>query len=341
MSAYRLAVVGATGVVGREVLRILDARRFPVSELRLLASPRSAGTQIAGRPVLATSAEQLDGLDLAIFDTPDAVAEQWVPVAAERGAVVIDNSAAFRMAPGVPLVIPEVNGDALRAIPRRIVANPNCTVATIALPLAPLHRAGGLRRVVACSYQSVSGAGRGGTEQLWNELRDTVKHSRPPQRPGGHTFAHPIAMNIIPAIGRLSGSHAGEEVKVAAELRKLLDLPNLPVGVTCVRVPTLVGHGVAVHAELATPLSAADARAILERSPGVAVVDEPAAAHYPTSLLAAGRDPCYVGRIRIDEAGNVAFFAAADNLRKGAALNAVQIGETLIQRRLIPAQLRV
>ncbi|HEU4797993.1 MAG TPA: aspartate-semialdehyde dehydrogenase, partial [bacterium] len=223
---------------------------------------------------------------------------------------------------------------------RRIVANPNCTAATIAVPLAALHREAGLRRLIACSYQSVSGAGQHGTEQLWNELRETVTNSRPPERPRGHAFKHPIAMNLIPAIGSLHGSHTSEEVKVAAELRKMLALPDLAVGMTCVRIPTLVAHGVAVHAEFNRALDADRARQILERSPGVAVLDDPSSAQYPTALGAAGRDPCYVGRIRTDEAGNLAFFAVADNLRKGAALNAVQIAEHLIQRGLVRSSVR-
>lgn len=341
MNRYRIAVVGATGAVGREVLRVLAERAFPASDLRLLASARSAGTRIDGHPVEAVAPERFDGLDLAIFDTPDPVAEQWVPVAASRGVIVIDNSGVFRMAEDVPLVIPEVNGDALAQIPRRIVANPNCTTATIAVPLAALHREAGLRRVVACSYQSVSGAGWKGVEQLWAELREAVASHQPPERPGGEAFPHPIALNLIPAIGRPAGAHASEEVKVAAELRKLLNAPELAVGVTCVRVPTLVGHGVAVHAEFQARLDPERARRILERAPGVAVVDEPSAARYPTALQAAGTDPCYVGRIRVDEAGNLAFFAVADNLRKGAALNAVQIAEALIQRGLVPARARV
>lgn len=340
MNGYRIAVVGATGAVGREVLRILDERRFPIGELRLLASSRSPGRRIDGRPVEAVTPERFDGLDLAIFDTPDAVAEEWVPVAAARGVIVIDNSAAFRMAKGVPLVIPEVNGDELAHLPRRIVANPNCTAATIAIPLAALHKEAGLRRVIACSYQSVSGAGQQGTEQLWNELRETVTNSRPPERPQGQAFKHPIAMNLIPAIGSLRGSHTSEEVKVAAELRKMLAIPDLAVGMTCVRIPTLIAHGVAVHAEFASPLDPDRARLILERSPGVAVLDDPSSAKYPTALGAAGRDPCYVGRIRTDEAGNLAFFAVADNLRKGAALNAVQIAEHLIHRGLVPSGVR-
>ena len=332
MAGIRLAVVGATGAVGREVLRILTQRHFPAAELRLLASPRSAGRRLGAHVVQAVSPQAFDGIDIAIFDTPDPVAEEWVPIAATRGAIAVDNSAAFRMAEDVPLVIPEVNGDALDRLPRRIVANPNCTVATFAVPLAPLHREAHLRRVIACSYQSVSGAGQKGPEQLWTELRAAAASGEVPARPMGEAFKHPIVMNIIPAIGSLRGAHMSEEVKVAAELRKLLDLPGLPAGVTCVRVPTLVGHGVAVHAEFERELTPEQARRILEQFPGVTVVDDPAAAQYPTALGAAGRDPCYVGRIRTDEAGNLAFFAVADNLRKGAALNAVQIAEALVAR---------
>jgi len=340
MSGYRIAIVGATGAVGREVLRILEERAFPIAELRLLASSRSAGKGMGRYVVEAIAPERFDGLDLAIFDTPDPVAEEWVPLAAARGVIVIDNSSAFRMADGVPLVIPEVNAHALAHLPRRIVANPNCTCATIAVPLAALHREAGLRRVIACSYQSVSGAGQAGTEQLWTELREAVTSSRPPERPRGQAFAHPIAMNIIPAIGSLRGAHTSEEVKVAAELRKMLGTPDLAVGMTCVRVPTLVGHGVAVHAEFRSHLDPDRARVILERAPGVAVVDAPSSGAYPTALLAAGRDPCFVGRIRTDEAGNLAFFAAADNLRKGAALNTVQIAEHLIERGLVRSSVR-
>lgn len=332
MAGITLAVVGATGAVGREVLRILTQRRFPLRDLRLLASPRSAGRRLGAHVVHAVSPQAFDGVDIAIFDTPDPVAEQWVPIAATRGAVVVDNSAAFRMTDDVPLVIPEINGDLLDRLPRRIVANPNCTVATFAVPLAPLHRAARLQRVIACSYQSVSGAGQRGPEQLWTELRAAAASGEVPAKPMGEAFKHPIVMNIIPAIGSVRGAHTSEETKVAAELRKLLDAPGLLAGVTCVRVPTLVGHGVAVHAEFERALAPEQARRLLEQAGGVAVVDDPAAAQYPTALGAAGRDPCYVGRIRTDEAGNLAFFAVADNLRKGAALNAVQIAEALVAR---------
>jgi aspartate-semialdehyde dehydrogenase len=340
MSGYRVGIVGATGAVGREVLRILDERRFPMATLRVFASARSVGTRIGAATVEAVTGGVFRDLDIAIFDTPDDVARQWVPAAAAAGAMAIDNSAAFRMEPDVPLVIPEINGDALRAIPRRIVANPNCTVATMAVPLAVLHRVAQLRRVVACSYQSVSGAGQRGVDQLWAELREAVASQRPPASPRGEAFRHPIAMNVIPAIGSLHGAAFSEEVKVAAELRKLLAAPRLPVGVTCVRVPTLVAHGVAVHAEFDRPLDPDRARALLAAAPGVDVLDDPASGRYPTPLAGAGRDPCYVGRIRTDDAGGLAFFAVSDNLRKGAALNAVQIAERLVEMGLLKSKVK-
>ncbi len=337
MNGIHVAVVGATGAVGREVLRILEERRFPAASVRAVASPRSAGQRIGTRLVEVLAPAALDDVDLAIFDTPDEVARKWVPVAADRGAMVIDNSAAFRMAEDVPLVIPEVNAHALRRTPRRIVANPNCTTATIAVPLAALHREAGLRRMIACSYQSASGAGQRGIEQLWAEIREAAATGQPVASARGQASPHPIALNIIPAIGSLRGSHTSEEVKMGAELRKMLEAPDLAVGVTCVRVPTLVAHGVAVHAEFARPLSPERAREVLTGAAGVEVVDAPAAGRYPTVLLAAGRDPCYVGRIRTDGTGALAFFAVADNLRKGAALNAVQIAEALVRDGLLTA----
>jgi aspartate-semialdehyde dehydrogenase len=335
MAGYHVAVIGATGAVGREVLRILEERKFPAASVRAVASPRSAGQRVGGRPVEVLSPAVFEGIDLAIFDTPDEVALEWVPVAASRGVVVIDNSAAFRMAEDVPLVIPEVNAGALRRASRRIIANPNCTTAAIAVPLAVLHREAGLRRLIACSYQSVSGAGQRGIDQLWAEIRDTAASGQPVTAARGQAFSSPIVMNVIPSVGSPKGAHYSEEVKMGAELRKMLDAPELAVGVTCVRVPTLRAHAVAVHAEFATRLSPERARALLREADGVEVVDDPAAGHYPTPLAASGRDPCYVGRIRTDGAGCLAFFAVADNLRKGAALNAVQIAEALVRDGLV------
>ncbi|HET6781665.1 MAG TPA: aspartate-semialdehyde dehydrogenase [bacterium] len=340
MTDFRVGVVGATGAVGREVVKILRERRFPASSLRLIASGRSAGMHLGGTVVEGISEEILRDLDVAIFDTPDDIARRWVPIASSLGVTSIDNSAAFRMEPDVPLVIPEINAEALRNAPRRIIANPNCTTATIAVPLAPLHRVAGLTRVFACSYQAVSGAGQKGVAQLWDELDESAKSHQPPGAARGDAFAHPIALNVIPAIGSFRGEHTSEEIKVGSELRKMLDAPDLRTGVTCVRVPTLVGHGVAVHAEFARPLDAATARRVLKDAPGVEVVDDPAGSRYPTTLQSAGRDPCFVGRIREDGAGALAFFAIADNLRKGAALNTIQIAETMIEMGLLAPRVR-
>src|SRR3989454_1398897 len=267
MSGYRVGIVGATGVVGREALRVLRERNFPASALRLFASARSAGMRIGSLVVEAASRAAFHDLDLIIFDTPDEVARELVPSAAAAGALVIDNSAAFRMEPDVPLVIPEVNADALRQIPRRIIANPNCTTATIAVPLAPLHRAAGLRRLIACSYQSVSGAVQRGVDQLWAEVQEAGASRQPPDRPRGSAFAAPTAMKLIPAAGPMRRGAFGGEIKVAAELRKLLSAPQLAAGVTCVRVPTLVAHGVAVHAEFERPLDAARPRGLVGAAP--------------------------------------------------------------------------
>ncbi|MDR7438405.1 MAG: aspartate-semialdehyde dehydrogenase [Armatimonadota bacterium] len=328
---YVVAVVGATGAVGRQVVNILETRNFPIRELRLLASPRSAGKRVDGHLVEALREEAFEGCDLALFDTPDEVAREWVPRAAAHGCVVIDNSAAFRLEPDVPLVIPEINAHRILSRPRNIIANPNCTTATFLMPLAPLHRAFGLRQVVVCSYQSVSGAGQRGTEQLWLEMRAVVERGEPLTEPLGDAFPHPIALNLLPAIGSVKeDGWTSEERKALLESRKILELPDLEVAVTCVRVPTLVGHGVAVHAAFARMPTPEEARRVLALAPGIEVVDDPLRHRYPTPLGAASRDPVYVGRLRRDGMGNLAFFAVADNLRKGAALNAVQIAEALV-----------
>jgi aspartate-semialdehyde dehydrogenase len=328
---YVVAVVGATGAVGREVISILEARKFPVRELRLLASARSAGKVIDGLVVAEVTDAAFDGCDIAIFDVPDAVSKEWAPRAAARGAVAIDNAGTFRQEPDVPLVIPEINAAEIARRPRGIIANPNCTTATFLVPLAALHQAFVARRVFGASYQSVSGAGQPGIDQLWAEVRAVVDRGEPLNEPLGNAFAHPIALNIIPAVGSVrDGGHTSEEVKALAESRKILGHPTLEVGITCVRVPTLVSHGVAIHAEFDRMPSAEAAREVLRGAPGVVVVDDPRANRVPTALTSAGRDPSYVGRVRVDGAGRLAFFAVADNLRKGAALNTVQIAEALV-----------
>jgi aspartate-semialdehyde dehydrogenase len=341
----KLAVVGATGAVGGEIMRILDERDFPASELVPVASPRSAGQRLTfkGRAaeVRALEADVFAGVDIALFDVPDDVAAEWAPIAAERGATVVDNSAAFRMDPAVPLVVPEINPDAARERPRGIVASPNCTTLTIVVPLSALHRAARLKRVVVASYQAASGAGRAGIEELWDQTQLAAKESEAviaglarDVLEAGDAFAHPIAMNVIPQCGSVKDDgYTSEELKLCFESRKIMDLPDLPVTATCVRVPVVTGHCAAVHAEFEREITDVEARSVLETAPGVEVRDDPAAGEYPTPLEASGRDPCYVGRIRGDRFDPKALelFCAADNLRKGAALNTVQIAELLVE----------
>ena len=343
----RVVVVGATGAVGGEILRILEQRdAFGGVDVVAVASARSAGRRLPFRDgsleVVELAEDVFRDGDIAPFDVPDDVAREWAPVAARRGAVVIDNSAAFRMDERVPLVVPEVNPDEVGHAPRGIVASPNCTMLALVVPVAALHRAYGLTAIVASSYQSASGAGRAGVDELWDQTERAAKEpdlvtrglAREVLEPGD-AFPHPLAMNVIPQVGSArDNGYTGEELKVGDETRKVLGLPDLPVTATCVRVPTMVGHGVSVHARFEREIDAAAARDVLERAPGVEVIDDPATAAYPTPLAAAGRDPCYVGRIRsnLHDPRALDFFTVADNLRKGAALNTVQIAELLVAR---------
>ncbi len=340
----RLVVVGATGAVGTEILRILDQRHFPVDELVPVASARSAGRRVAFKgaevEVVALEEAVFNGADVALFDVPDDVSLRWAPVAASRGAVVVDNSAAFRMAEGVPLIVPEINGSQVGDLSRNIIASPNCTTLAMVLPLAVLHAQARLVRVLAASYQAASGAGQSGIDELWEQIELVVKEPDA-ARVGaagqvlepGSVFAHPIAMNVIPQCGSFrEAGYTSEELKLCHETRKILSLPELPVTATCVRVPVVTGHGVAVHAQFSNPITAQRARELLAKAPGIEVRDNPHASEYPTPLEAAGTDACYVGRIRQDlfDQGALEFFCAADNLRKGAALNTVQIAELLV-----------
>jgi aspartate-semialdehyde dehydrogenase len=341
----RLAVVGATGAVGSEILRIVEQRNFPASELVPIASARSAGRKLSfqgGTTVVRElSADAFDGVDVALFDVPDDVAAEWAPTAVERGATVVDNSAAFRMDPDVPLVVPEVNPTACARRPKGIVASPNCTTLTIVVPLYALHRVADLQRVIVASYQAASGAGRQGIEELWDQTQLAAKESEAVTAglardvlEEGEAFAHPLAMNVIPQCGSVADDgYTSEEHKLCHEARRIMDLPDLPVTATCVRVPVVTGHSAAVHAEFDRALGEEEARSILERAAGVEVRDDASASEYPTPLEAAGRDPCYVGRIRQDrfDPRALEFFCTADNLRKGAALNTVQIAELLIE----------
>ncbi|GAC1409028.1 MAG: aspartate-semialdehyde dehydrogenase [Actinomycetota bacterium] len=347
MRPVHLAVVGATGAVGAEVLRILEERRFPIASLRLMATARSEGRKLsfngAETTVVKTSEAAFEGVDIALFDTPDEAAIEWVPKARDLGVVCVDNSAAFRLTDGVPLVIPEINPEAA-ARHSGIVANPNCTMTTLIMPLAPLHRAAGVKRVICSSYQSVSGAGVAGIDDLYEQIEKLVPE-RDAVRTGdvaglisaGRAFPHPIAFNGLPPVGGFDDAGTtSEERRVRDETRKILDAPDMHIFATTVRVPTVRAHAVAAWVELDNDLSAEDARSVLESAAGVEVVDDPAAKLYPTTLMASGKDKAYVGRVRNGgEPNTIAFFSACDNLRKGAALNAVQIAELLEQRDLL------
>lgn len=340
----KLVIVGATGAVGSEMLGILRERGFRADDLVAVASPRSAGKKLSyGGDTLEVGPldpEVFEGTTVALFDVPDDISAEWAPVAAERGAVVVDNSAAFRMEDGVPLVVPEVNPHDAMDRPRGIIASPNCTTLAMVVPVAALHRRAGLKRLILASYQAASGSGKPGVDELWDQTERLVKERDAVEQgfgrdvlAAGTTFTHPIAMNVIPQCGSLKeDGYTSEELKLCDESRKILGLPSLPVTATCVRVPVAVGHGVVIHAEFVKPLDAQEARRILDGAPGVEVRDEPAGAVYPTPLEAEGRDPCYVGRMRSDrfDPRALEMFCVADNLRKGAALNTVQIAELLL-----------
>ncbi len=321
-----VALLGATGAVGRTMLQVLAERRLPVDRLTLLASPRSKGRSVrwGGRDWACTVAEPgaFHGVDFALFSAGADRSREWGPRAAEEGAIVVDNSSAWRMDPQVPLVVPEVNGDAARERPKGIIANPNCSTIQMVVALQAVRQAAGLTRVVATTYQSVSGAGETGRAAL----RDELLGNRPEESP----FARQISGNVIPQIGDLDGEGwTGEERKMILETRKILGLPDLPVAATCVRVPVEVGHSVQVMVETERELSADEARAALAAFPGVVVEND--AARYPTPLETAGRDEVFVGRVRRDPylPRTLHLWVVADNLRKGAATNAVQIVEEL------------
>jgi aspartate-semialdehyde dehydrogenase len=336
VSGYVVAICGATGVVGQEFIRILEQRDFPVRELRLLASPRSAGKSLRFRgeelPVRATSREAFRGVDIALFSAGASVSREVAPQAVAEGAVVVDNSSAWRMDPKVPLVVPEVNRDDIRQH-QGIIANPNCSTIQMVVALNPLHRANPLRRVIVDTYQSVSGAGGKGIRELKQQVADLEAG----REATAEVMAHQIAFNVIPQIDVLvDGDYYKEEWKMIHETRKIMHLPDLPVSATCVRVPVAVSHSEAVHAEFSRPMEPAEARALLAAAPGILVVDNPAEAVYPLPLDAAGRDEVLVGRIRRDAShpNGLAMWIVADNVRKGAALNAVQIAERVVSEQL-------
>lgn len=329
----KVAVVGATGAVGRVMLSILAERNFPAAEIRAIATERSRGQRVGSIVVETVEDRGFDGIDLVVTDTPDEAAREIAPRAVEAGAIVIDKSAAWRMEPEVPLVVPEVNAAAVGRN-QGIIASPNCTTIAMVVPLAALHRRFGVERVVVSSYQSVSGAGRGGVEELREQaakLADQIDALTVGEVDGSipdpEVFTAPIAFNVIPQIGSIrEEGFTGEEQKMGSETRKIMELAELPVAATCVRVPTVAGHGVSVHARFGREVDVAEALEVLRTAPGVEMADS------PTVLLSAGKDACFVGRVRRDpgDPHSLMFFSTCDNLRKGAALNAVQIAELLL-----------
>lgn len=339
MSKLTVAVVGATGLVGEEMIRALEERKFPVAKLVPLASERSAGktVQFNGEPVdvVTLGRQSFQGVDVALFSAGGDVSKEYGPVAAAAGAVVIDNSSAFRMDPEVPLVVPEVNPDAIAQMPkRRIIANPNCSTIQMVVVLKPIHDAAKIKRVVVSTYQSVSGAGKEAIDELTAGTRALYAGEEfTPE-----VFPHRIAFNCLPQIDVFTpDGYTKEEHKLIAETCKIMNDPSIKVTATAVRVPVYYGHSESVNIETEKPLSAEVAREFLERAPGVVVVDDPAELVYPLASDSTGTDPVYVGRLRNDPTvkHGLNCWIVADNVRKGAATNAVQIAELLLASHLI------
>jgi aspartate-semialdehyde dehydrogenase len=336
-----LAVIGATGAVGSVMLELLSTREDVWGEIRLIASARSAGKRLTVRgeevEVQALTPECFDGVDIAMFDVPDEVSAQWAPIAADRGAIAVDNSGAFRMDPDVPLVVPEVNPAAARKRPRGIIANPNCTTLSMIVAIGALHAEFGLESLVVASYQAASGAGQAGIDALRDQLTK-VAGSNLGTHPGDlrsavgdfGPFPAPLALNVVPWAGSLKeDGWSSEEMKVRNESRKILGLPGLRVSATCVRVPVITTHSLVVHATFGHEVTQAKAQQILSDAPGVILVDDPASGEFPTPADVVGTDPTWVGRVRrsLDDPHSLDLFLCGDNLRKGAALNTAQIAE--------------
>lgn len=333
-NTYNIAVVGATGAVGREMFDVLAERDFPVRQLRAMASHRSAGRQMmfGDRQVEVEDLAQadFDGVDFALFSAGSSVSRDYADRAVDAGAVVVDNTSAFRMEPSVPLVVPEVNAEAIDDH-EGIIANPNCSTIQMVVALKPIADRYGLQRVVVSTYQSASGAGQSGVSELMEGVEAKISGE---QEPTPSTFAHPLAFEALPHIDVFDANgFTREELKMVRETRKILGSPSLEVSATCVRIPVVRSHSEAVTLDLSKEVDADEVRQLLSKSPGVTVVDEPQKARYPLSRKAEGTDPCWVGRIRrdLDRPRTLHFWVVSDNLRKGAALNAVQIAEELIE----------
>src|SRR5579864_3048864 len=328
-----VAVVGATGAVGVEMIKTLEKRNFPVSKLTLLASARSVGKKLKfkGQEITVTelTKDSFAGIDIALFSAGGSISKEFAPIAAKAGAVVVDNSSYFRMDNTVPLVVPEINGADVKKH-KGIIANPNCTTAITLMALYPLHKAFGVKRIFASSYQAVSGTGAKAIEELERQVGQIV--ARKPVTK--EVYPHQIAFNVLPQVDSfLPGGYTKEEMKMENEGRKIMHHPAFRASVTCVRVPVYRSHSVAVSAEFEKPVTVEAAHAILKKAPGLDVVDEPENKKYPMPLFTSGKDNCEVGRIRMDCAldNGLAFWVSGDQLLKGAALNAVQIAEELLK----------
>ena len=327
-----VAIVGASGAVGVEMIRTLERRNFPVGSLRLLASKRSAGKSLNFRGETLTIEEltpsSFEGVDIALFSAGGGISKEWGPEAVKAGAVVVDNSSAFRLGASVPLVVPEINAqDALSH--QGIIANPNCTTAITLMALYPLHQAFGVERVFASTYQAVSGTGAQAIVELENQVRQLSQG----EDVSPEVYPHQIAFNVLPHVDSfLAEGYTREEMKLENEGRKIMHHPSFRASVTCVRVPVYRAHSIAISAEFQQPVDLQRAQDILSRAPGLDVVDDPQQNQYPLPLLASGRDHCQVGRLRVDCAldNGLCFWVAGDQLLKGAALNAVQIAELLV-----------
>ena len=336
-----LAVVGATGAVGTVMLDILSTRTNVYGEIRLIASAKSAGKKLKCRgeelTVVALSPEAFEGIDIAMFDVPDEISKEWAPIAVSKGAVVVDNSGAFRMDDQVPLVVPEVNPDEIKNRPKGIISNPNCTTLSMIVAMGALHKQYGLKELVVASYQAASGAGQSGLDTLREQISlvantnagDVAGDSRKVIKDFG-PFSAPLALNVIPWAGSLKeDGYSSEELKVRNESRKILGVKNLKVSATCVRVPVLTTHSLAVHAIFEKEVSRSVAQDVLKNAAGVELVDDPENHKFPTPADVVGTDPTWVGRVRksLDDPTAIDLFVCGDNLRKGAALNTAQIAE--------------
>jgi len=337
MKGYRVAIVGATGLVGQEFIKVLEQRDFPIDSIQLLASDRSSGKKLFVThqeiEVKETVPESFKGIDIALFSAGTEISRYFSPIAAQSGAVVIDNSAAFRMEPAVPLVVPEVNPEDIKWH-KGIIANPNCSTIQMVVALYPLHKVNPIKRIIVDTYQAVSGTGSPAVDELTAQTRQVLDG----QNAIPHVYPHQIAFNVLPEIDVfLDNDYTKEEWKMVEETRKIMHADNIAISATCVRVPVFTGHGEAVNIEFSHPMSPEEAKYILAQAPGVKVLDDPTVSLYPQPWSAAGTDEVFIGRIRRDAShpNGLIMWVVADNLRKGAALNAIQIAEEMIKREWI------